>query len=197
MSKTVFINEDPAGAIRGTVITAEYLTALNSHRHRGLDQDGDGAIDYAADVGMSNAYSIALTPALDAYIVGMPIWFKAAHANTGAATFNICALGDTAIKKSGGEALEAGDIITGQMVCVIYDGVYFQLANPNISTGSIIKRGTLANLTAAAAGAICFLGWAIDKNTIYLYPGDANIGLIPIGGAAAGSISDIETSERG
>ena len=125
MAKTNFVNGDPAQGVQGTVVTAEFLNALNNHRHRGLDQDGDGAIDYAPDTGAANAYVIALTPALTARVVGMPIHFMAANANTGASTLND-GLGAVDISKNFDQPLAAGDINAGQIVTVVWDGVDYQ-----------------------------------------------------------------------
>jgi len=127
MSKTVFTDGDPSLSILGTIITAAFMNAVNNHRHKGADTDGDGAIDYAADTGAADAYVVTLTPALTAHVVGMPIIFKAAHVNTGASTVNINSLGAVAIKKNSSSALAAGDIAAGQIAIVVYDGTYYQL----------------------------------------------------------------------
>jgi len=201
MAKTTFIDENPAAGIPGTEITAALLNALNNHYHRGLAVDGDGALAYAADTGAADAYAMALVPALDAYIEGMPVFLKAAHANTGPSTLDINGLGAKSIKRSVTEALAAGDILAGQILCLVYDGVNFQLLNPDLTAmrGSVvdnaIKRGTLAELQALALGATRWEGWAHDKNTFYLYPGDEAIGLIALGGYAAGP-ADL-SEERG
>lgn len=121
MAKTVY--EDTADPT--TIVTAAVMNALNTHRHMGLDQDGDGAIDYAADTGAANAYVVALTPALPADIVGMPVRFRAAHANTGASTINVSGT-VRSIKKQVNQALAAGDILAGEIVEVIWDGTNYQ-----------------------------------------------------------------------
>ena len=36
MPKTNFVNGDPSQGIMGTVVTAEFLNALNNHRHTGM-----------------------------------------------------------------------------------------------------------------------------------------------------------------
>ncbi len=196
MGKTIFLKENPAQAIPGTEINLVFLNGINKHFHRGLDVDGDGALAYAADTGDSNAYVIALDPALDAYIVGMPIWFKAVAANTGASTLNINSLGAIGIKKAGAD-LSALDISAGQIVCVVYDGESFQLINPNISGGSAIRKDTMANLVSAATGTICFHAWATDQRVACMYPGDPDIGLIILGGTATELPTDPEAPERG
>lgn len=127
MSKTTFIDGDSSQSILGTIVTAAFLNMLNNQRHTGRDIDGEGALDYAVATGSANAYAITLTPALDAYIPGMPIVFKANHENTGAATLNVDALGALSLKKYGARALGAGDIKNGQIVVGIYDGTNIQI----------------------------------------------------------------------
>lgn len=130
MGKTTFTAGNPSQGIPGTLITAALLNALNNQRHLGRDVDGDGPIDYAADTGSANAYVLALTPALPEYVTGYALWFKAAHANTGASTLNIDGLGVKDIKRAGGAALQPGDIQAGGLVHVVFDGAQFQLVNP-------------------------------------------------------------------
>lgn len=127
MSKTTYVNGDPSQGIAGTVVTADFLNKVNNHYHTGRDVDGEGALTYAADTGAADAYVLTLSPALDAYITGMPIAFKATYANTGASTVDINELGAIAIKKNINEDLVAGDILAGQIVTVIYDGTNFQM----------------------------------------------------------------------
>ncbi len=135
MSKTTFVDGDATQGITGTIVTAEFLNAMNNHRHTGLDEDGAGALDYAADTGSADAYEITLDPALTANITGMPISFKAANTNTGASTLNVDGLGAVAIVKNVSTALAAGDIVSGQIVTVIYDGTNFQLINNGQAVG--------------------------------------------------------------
>lgn len=129
MSKTTFVDGNPQQQIEGTIVTAAFLNALNNHRHRGLDVDGDGALDYAVATGSANAYAITLSPALDAYISGMPIIFQANHENTGTATLNVNTLGAKTLKKYGGRNLSAGDIKNGQIIVCCYDGTYLQIVS--------------------------------------------------------------------
>lgn len=125
MSKTIFDDTPPVG----TVVTAAFLNALNNHRHTGRDNDGEGASNYALATGSANAYAVTLSPVLDTHIAGMPIVFKANHTNTGAATINLNALGALPIKRPDGADLQADDILSGQIVMVVYDGAAYQLLN--------------------------------------------------------------------
>lgn len=100
--------------------------------------------NYAADVGSANAYSVTLSPALTAHVVGMPIRFQAAHANTGNSTFNDGA-GVAQIIYPYSGTLPANTIVAHAIYTVIWDGTYFQLQVPNLST-----YATLAALAAYA-----------------------------------------------
>jgi hypothetical protein len=143
MSKTTFVDGNPSEGVAGTIVTADFLNAVNNHHHTGRDVDGEGALAYAADTGEANAYAIALSPALTAYITGMPICFKAGNANTGASTIDVNGLGAKAIKKNGSDDLAVGDILAGQIVTVIYDGTNFQVMN----AGAVAPvRDTVRNL---------------------------------------------------
>ena len=137
MGKTTFVNGNPAQGILGTVVTAEFLNAVNKHHHTGRDVDGEGALPYAADTGAADAYTIALDPALSGYITGMPIFFKAANTNTGASTLDIDGLGVRSIKKSIDADLAPGDILKDQIIVVVYDGTNFQMVSKSGSVGDI------------------------------------------------------------
>jgi len=79
-----------------------------------------------------------LTPAIAAYATGNLFSFVAANTNTGAATINLNGLGAKSITKFGSTALAAGDILSGQIHLIEYDGTRFQLLNPN-SLSSILS----------------------------------------------------------
>lgn len=84
--------------------------------------------------GSSNAYVIALdeTPALSS-LVGKSISFIANHNCSGAATLQVGSETAKAITKNGVIELVTGDIVTNQLITVVYDGTRFQLAG-NVST---------------------------------------------------------------
>jgi hypothetical protein len=81
---------------------------------------------YAADTGAANAYAAAFTPA-PALVAGLSLFFKAAHANTGASTLAVNGGSAKAITKSGTTALAGAEISANQIVHVMYDGTQFQL----------------------------------------------------------------------
>ncbi|MBI5598658.1 MAG: hypothetical protein HY890_02845 [Deltaproteobacteria bacterium] len=150
MPKTTFTDGDKSLGIPGTRLLAAFLNKIFGHRHDGQDQDGSAPLDYAVDSGVADAYAIALTPALTAHINGMPIRFKAANANTGAATLNIDGLGAVAIKKGGSYDIEAGAILAGAIVEVSYDGTYFQITNASKLAHNCVYNNTQRALNNAA-----------------------------------------------
>lgn len=85
--------------------------------------------DYVVDTGSANAYTIAPSPVISAYVAGQIFSFKAASANTTTSTVNVNGLGVKTIKNSVGGNLVANDILSGQMVAVEYDGTNFQMLN--------------------------------------------------------------------
>jgi microcystin-dependent protein len=127
MSKTLFTDGDSSLGILGTIVRALFLNKIFSHRHDGADEDGSAPINYAADTGAADAYVIALTPALSAHVVGMPITFKVSNANTGASTININGLGAVALKKNVSQDPASGEIAAGQLLTISYDGTNYQI----------------------------------------------------------------------
>jgi hypothetical protein len=71
----------------------------------------------------------SVTPALSAYATGNLFSFFAANTNTGAVTINLNSLGAKNITKQGTVALSAGDIVSGRVYLIEYDGTRFQLLN--------------------------------------------------------------------
>lgn len=107
-----------------------------------LSQVQSGSATYITVSGTDTIVA-AGTPALTAYAAGNAFNFVAAGANTGPVTLNIDSLGAKAVTKDGTTALVANDILSGQVVSVVYDGTRFQIVNQNAFT---------APLTAAKGG---------------------------------------------
>ena len=83
-----------------------------------------------------------VTPTLTAYTAGQIFSFVAAGTNTTSVTLNIDGVGVKAVTRAGTTALAAGDILTGQVAIVEYDGTQFQLLDPNAFTNLRVS-GTL------------------------------------------------------
>lgn len=106
----------------------------------------DSSWVYAADAEASDTYAITLTPAPTAYATGQKFIFKANTANTGAATLNVNALGAKTIKKFHDQDLEDGDIESGSIVEVVYDGTNFQMTS---AVASGLLQSNITNTEAA------------------------------------------------
>lgn len=99
--------------------------------------------------GADPAYILTITQAIIALVNGMIFTFKADKTNTAAPTLQINALGAVAIVDSAGVALAVGDIVSGGIYEVQYDGVSFQL----ISSGAQFTSAEKTKLAGVEAGA--------------------------------------------
>lgn len=80
--------------------------------------------------GTATAYVLTFQAAPSGYSKGIVYRFWAHATNTGAATLNINAMGAKAIVSGvSGSALIAGQIVSGRMIEVIYNGTAFELTN--------------------------------------------------------------------
>jgi hypothetical protein len=115
---------------------------------------------YLGSVAGTDTITATTNPVTAAYTAGQTFRFVAAGANTGAATININSLGAKAITKRGTTALASGDILSGGLYQVTYDGTQFQLENPSLT---IVPSDaiTSASLADSALG-VTMINGAID-----------------------------------
>jgi uncharacterized protein (DUF1330 family) len=93
-----------------------------------MSQLQSGGATYITVTGSDNITG-TLSPSLTAYTTGGLYTFIVATTNTTTVTLNIDGLGAKVVNRSGSYALVAGDLVTGQVVLVEYDGTKFQLIN--------------------------------------------------------------------
>ena len=93
-----------------------------------------------------------VTPTLTAYATGQQFSFVVAATNTTAVTLNVDGVGAKAVTRTGSVALVAGDMVTGQVVIVEYDGTRFQLINGNNLRVAGTTSGIATIVAPAAAG---------------------------------------------
>ncbi|MFA5080309.1 MAG: hypothetical protein WC472_01650 [Candidatus Paceibacterota bacterium] len=124
---------------------------------------------YAVTTGSANAYVLTVSPVPATLITGDVFRFKANFSNTSSATLNVNGLGAKAIKKNYNQNLEIGDIESGQLVTVMYDGTNFQLLSP-FGSNNYIKN--------------LIIGEAINGSTtpkpVFMYDGSSLIGTAKI-----------------
>jgi len=102
------------------------------------------------DTGTTNAYVITPSPAITAYATYQEFTFKAASTNTGASTINVSGLGTKTIKRMDGLDVKAGDIVSGRMYKIVYDGTNFELISA-ITNGLPVWR-TVAGTQVLTSG---------------------------------------------
>ncbi len=106
---------------------------------------------YAVDSVGTDSYAITLSPVVASYVAGQRFSFKAGTANTGPATLNVNAIGPISIKKNKSLDLQTGDIVSGQIIDVEYDGTNFQMQTPTASVGlASVARGVGSSNAAYA-----------------------------------------------
>lgn len=96
--------------------------------------------DFKTDTGSVNAYAIAPNPAITAYVQGQQFTFSVTVTNTGASTLNVNGLGAKNILKNISHTLTGGELVSGAIITVSYDGTEFQIQSttaPNVINSSL------------------------------------------------------------
>lgn len=90
------------------------------------------AVKVLGSVAGTNTITGSMSPALTAYSAGMLVVLTPANTTTGAATLNIDTLGALDVFRYGGEALQAGDLVSGVPAYLLLDSGAddFYLLNP-------------------------------------------------------------------
>jgi hypothetical protein len=172
--ESVVTNNIPLGGNKLTGVGAatastDAMTLLNA-------QNGTGV--YVATVGgTADVITISPSPVIASYVTGQMFSFIASGANTTNVTINVNGLGAKAVTKNGTTALVAGDIPSGFLVSIRYDGTRFQLVG---SASTAFNGGTLTgDITMSASSIIEAEGaavasasstniWATDGNTRHI-----------------------------
>lgn len=147
--------------------------------------DLDAITGVITTTGSANAYVLTTGLSLSAYVSGQAFKIKTNFANTGAATINVDTLGAKSIVKNGSTALASGDMASGQVYEIAYDGTNFQLVGKFGQTED-------ADLTAIAAlgytsGSYLLQKTAADTWSLTLTPSVTTIS-VGDGSAAAPSV---------
>lgn len=168
--KTATADQQMGGYNHTNVATA---TARGEYARVDELQDGDHVS--ATPGGTGDVITLTLVPAITAYVAGMRVHFVAGANNTGAVTINVNAVGAVAIERLG-NALASGDIVSGDVIDLIYDGTAFQLMSPrrNIQSATFVdltvtSTATFAGATIADLGSVTTAdinGGTIDGVTI-------------------------------
>lgn len=140
----------------GTSMQFQSLTA-NTANFATKAQVQTGTLLYGSDAVGTDSYAITLSPAPSSLDVGMVVNFKPLVSNTGAATLNVNGLGAKSIFKNYNQQLNNGDIQSGQMISLMYDGTNFQMQSPiggapRFFNGSSSRSGASGAQTITGVG---------------------------------------------
>jgi hypothetical protein len=168
----------PFGGFRATGLG----DAVNAQDATTAKQIQNGGLVTLASVSGADTITAATAPSIGSYVSGQTFRFVAAGTNTtNAVTLNIGSLGSKALMKIGASGLvqlSPGDLKTGQVVEVFYDGTQFQMASPvapniaepsinNLLNGNldIWQAGTSFSNSTNGANAYTADGWQVYRST--------------------------------
>lgn len=114
-----------AGFLVSSIVLSQLGALARLNVGAGMYVDNNGnlssyAAAYPPDTGAANAYVVAFLPALAAYKNGMPLRFRAVHANTAACTIN-AGPGAVPLLRNNGTPVQNGDIAAAQIIDATYD----------------------------------------------------------------------------
>ena len=140
-------NPIAATAVTGTPVTAAAATILDDATIDAI-RATLGVNGWAGSAGgTADALTLTPTPALAAYVAGDPFAFLATATNTGAATVAVSGLAAKSVRNLAGVALVAGEITSGRLYVMRYDGTNFRLHDIlALSSGSVTAQ--TINVTA-------------------------------------------------
>lgn len=103
-----------------------------------------GSANYGAENGAANAYVLSVSAQVTALADGMTFAFRASNANTGASTINVNSLGALPIVRPDRSALQANDILAGEICEVVFNAAAssFQLAYSVVNAGTQVINVT-------------------------------------------------------
>jgi hypothetical protein len=135
-------------------------------------EDHDGS---RTSGGSSNAYTVTSSRTIAALFNNLTLMFTANHSNDGAATLALNGLTAKNIKRPNGDALEAGDIVSGQAVIVVYKSSpdYWQMLSPGKFSASDTVAGAIEIATAAEMEAASDTERAVTPGLLHRHPGVA------------------------
>lgn len=182
----------PMGSFKHTGTAA--ATALTDYAR--ADQVQNSAFQTLTGVSGTDTITATLgSPSLTAYATGQTFRFVSAGANTTTSvTLNINAIGAKSVTKNGTTALAAGDIPSGAVVEVYYDGTQFQLVALPRALGTDATGSNLSSLTNAATarsnlglGSVATLSAGQGANNVPQMDSSANFLVTSGGGLGYGT----------
>jgi len=159
-SETAAAASETAAATSETNAAASEAAAALSESNAAAYAASAATLLWAGTVGgTGDAITLTTSPALGSYSNGIRVAFKATNTNTGAVTVNVSGLGNKDLKTQSGAALVAGNITTGRVYTLVYDGTNFQtlelatpeegsVSRPKLATGAVAKVTVTSSKTS-------------------------------------------------
>lgn len=135
-------------------------SARNQYAAAGQIQD-QGFTWCSTAGGTANAFTLTPSPAITAYAAGQVFVFLAVGTNTTSVTCTVSGVGARAVQASG-SALVGGEVVSGKLYSIRYDGTQFQLETVSVTP---FIATLLNDATAAAARTTLGAIGAADNNT--------------------------------
>lgn len=142
MASRPLTNPVTYGTVSGTEAMSNLDTSFGAVFTTGFNDSALGWVNYGTDIGAVNAYAVTLTATPSAYVAGMTVSMLPANSNTGASTINVNALGTVNIRNALNNPTVSGDIVSGQVVVMTYDGTSFRIVSvtpTNINLNTIYQ----------------------------------------------------------
>ena len=167
--------------------------ATARNQYAAVGQVQDGSYTYATGtVSGGTAVTMSPSPSISAYATGMLFTFKASAAITGSATLDVDSVGVKTIKKYNDQNLASGDIESGQIVTVIYDGTNFQMINaPGTAVDSNTALLIANNLSDLGSAPTARTNLGFDGNSQVISGGDIANGTILLHDIASGTQGEV------
>lgn len=151
-------------------ITASNITAIKSGSLPNdlLHTIQQGSANYALDTGVANASVVSITPAPASLTDGLPVFFRVAASNTGAATLNLNGLGTYPIVGPTGGAIVSGELTAAQIASVVWNAPLAAWQLQGFAAGSTsgsVTAGTYGSATSVAVIGISSAGVVTAANS--------------------------------
>jgi hypothetical protein len=109
-----------------------------------------GQVNFVQDGGTPNFIAVTPNPPLTYYGLGMYFRIKVMNNNTGPTQINLSNLGWYPVVHADGTPMGAGELLTGQMIEVAFDGAHWQMITGGLS-GSLINLTSIRSFYVNAA----------------------------------------------
>jgi hypothetical protein len=159
--------------------------------------DTDALLGAITTTGSANAYLLTTGLSLAAYVSGQSFLIKANFTNSGAATINVDTLGAKSLVKGASTALASGDITSGAIYHIAYDGTNFVVLNAGAGSyqASDPTLTALAALSYGGSGSSLLQFTAADTVSLTLTPSVTSVTTASATGATSAAVVAKNTTD--